>query len=114
MKIFEYENRFVKLLWLIVLLVSLGITAWVVSWNVLAYLDYEVVSQICVVYETPTEFPAVTFCDNNPFTTGLLPFDTNKDYDSLEMFLNNDWLHLGKMAASSPFYGDENRKRLVF
>ena len=70
-KIFEYENFFVKCIWLIVLLGSLSLTGWVMSWSVLAYLQYDVVSQIGVVYETSTEFPAVTFCDSNPFTTNI-------------------------------------------
>ena len=51
-KIFEYENFFVKFIWLIVLLGSLSLTAWVMSWSVVAYLKYGVVSQIGVLYET--------------------------------------------------------------
>ena len=78
-KIFEYENYLVKFLWSIVLLGSLGVTAWVLSWSVLEYSQYGVVSQIGVVYENPTEFPAVTFCDNNPFTTEYSGFVDQMD-----------------------------------
>ena len=105
-KIFEYENFFVKFIWLIVLLGSLSLTAWVMSWSVVAYLKYGVVSQIGVLYETPTEFPAVTFCDNNPFTTNV----------SLPVFSQNGGLRKniinGRMFASNPSYGDDNRKQL--
>ena len=66
-KIFEYENVFIKVIWFLVLLGSLFITGYVLSWSVLAYLDYGVSSQIGLVYELPTEFPAVTLCDSNPF-----------------------------------------------
>ena len=115
-KIFEYENYFVKLLWLIVLLGSLGITAWILSWSVLAYLQYGVVSQIGVVYENPTEFPAVTFCDNNPFTTEYSNFIDGIDQAGYPMNGNIPYNFrptiLGKMTASNPSYGDEKRKLL--
>ena len=65
-KIFEYENVFIKFIWFIVLLGSLFITGYVLSWSVLAYFDYGVSSQIGLVYELPTEFPAGTLCDSNP------------------------------------------------
>ena len=68
-KIFDYENNFVKFIWLIILLVSLGVNAWIMSWSIVAYLQYEVVSLIQVFSERPTEFPAVTICDINQFTT---------------------------------------------
>ena len=68
-KIFEYENFCVKTFWLFMFLASLGVTAWIISWTVLAYLQYNVVSQIDVVDVRPTQFPAVTLCDYNPYTT---------------------------------------------
>ena len=39
-----------------------------ISWNITGYLEYGVTSQIGVVYEQPTQFPAVTFCRSFPFT----------------------------------------------
>jgi len=111
-KIFEYENSFVKLLWSFILLGSLSLTAWVLSNNVLAYLQYGVVSQIGVVYETPTEFPAVTFCDNNPFTTGNYPDVGNLYANAVDDYGQFGYIYLFQMAASNPSYGDVNRKLL--
>ena len=44
-KIFEYENIFVRLFWLFVFLASLSVTAWFLSSNKAAYLEYDVVSK---------------------------------------------------------------------
>ena len=106
-KLFAYENLLVKLVWLIALIGSFGLTAWVVRLNVLSYLDYDVVSQIGIVYEAPTEFPAVTFCDNNPFTVNFPDNINIKDLTN-----KNDLKYGAIMAASDPAYVDENRKLL--
>ena len=68
-KIFDYENSYIRFFLLVIFLVSLGVTAWILSWSIFLYLEYGVVSKIGVVYEQPTEFPAVTICDNDLFTT---------------------------------------------
>ena len=68
-KIFEYKNNFVRFIWLFVLLFSLGVTAWIMSWSILEFTRHGTVSKIEMIYERPTEFPAVTFCDYQPFTT---------------------------------------------
>ena len=114
-KIFEYDNVFVKLFWILVLLTSLSVTAWMVNGTVQAYLQYGVTSQIGVVYELPTEFPAVTICDANQFNSKqsenfMYPIYTNNK-------IGSDWTNLytlSKMAASDPNYNDSNRKQLGF
>jgi len=110
-KIFVYENAFVQITWLLILLASLSLTAYVVASNLLTYL-MSTVSQTEIVNETPTEFPAVTFCDNNPFTTKEFP-DTdfadprNEDFEGVK-----SCIQLGLRLASSPLYDDEYRKKL--
>ena len=110
-KIFEYDNIFVKLFWLFILIASMSVTAWIVSWNVVAYLDYGVVSQIGDVYEIPTEFPAVTLCDNNPFTSSTGRSLINQPSGTSQTQLINA-IRLAEMKASDPSYGDANRKQL--
>jgi hypothetical protein len=114
-KIFEYDNVFIKFIWFLVLLGSLFITGYVLSWSVLAYLDYGVSSQIGLVYELPTEFPAVTLCDSNPFISKQSFNLMDSIYKSEN--LREDWSTLNKlttMLISSPAYGDDNRKKLGF
>jgi len=107
-KIFTYENKFVKFLWLIVLLASLSLTALIMIDNVSIFFKYEVVSQIGVVYETPTEFPAVTFCDNTPFTKDPPPI---QDKQPLDLF-NLQFLYLMSASAPPPYFDDDKRKKL--
>ena len=68
-KIFEYETHSVRVVWLFIFVASVSFTAFIVNNTIMEYFDHEVVSQIRVVYEKPVEFPAVTICNNNPFTT---------------------------------------------
>ena len=115
-KIFKYENRpFVQLIWVCILLVSSCLTFFIINQRVQSYLEFGVTSQISVVYETPTEFPAVTFCDINAFTT-LVAQNT-----MVNVFVNNNLTirnradsvtltHLAQMLTSDPAFGDENRK----
>jgi hypothetical protein len=68
-KVFEYKNPFAKLAWLVFLFGALAFTGWVMGLGVLDFLEWPVQSQIGVYFENPTEFPAVSFCDVNPFTS---------------------------------------------
>ena len=68
-KMLAYGPNFkVQFIWLIILLGSTGATFYFISKSVIDYLNHEVVSQTNIVNELPTQFPAVTFCDNNPFS----------------------------------------------
>ena len=107
-KIFEYSNFFARFFWLISFLISIGITAWIMSWTIRAYLDYSVVSQIGVVYEQKSEFPAVTFCDFNKVTT-------QQGQNLLDNFTHNSDCYgdfvCGRNKFSDPSVSDENRKK---
>ena len=108
-KIFKYNHSLIKILWLLVLIASLSLTALVMAENVRVFFEYNIVSQLGLIYEAPTEFPAITFCDNNPFTSDISPpiFDKYPiDYYNL--------IFLQQMAASAPypFFDDEKRKKL--
>ena len=80
------------------------------SWNILEYMQHGKISKIEIIYERPTEFPAVTFCDNQPFTTQIARdlvngFKANSRSETIRFFL-------ALMNASSPSFGDEKRKQL--
>ena len=117
-KIFEYENRFVRITLFFILLVSLCLTAWTMSQSVLAFLEYGVVSQIGIVYQRPTEFPAVTICDNQQGLEELFKQFLNSSdcLSSNFRFYVKDQIdcafHLAANRASEPIYGDEKRKQL--
>ena len=116
-KIFDYyENSlFTKLVWTLILLASSCLSFWLVRQNILSYLTYGVTSQISEVYEIPTEFPAVTLCDRNAFTTSHASTyfnDLSNQYLSDPSYHNNfpDTFALAQMLTSDPSFGDQNRK----
>jgi hypothetical protein len=116
-KIFAYENRFVRITLFLILLVSLCLTAWTMSQSVLAFLEYGVVSQIGIVYQRPTEFPAVTICDNQQGLEELFKQFLNSSdcLSSNFRFYVKDKIdcafQLAANKASEPIYGDEKRKQ---
>ena len=111
-KIFQYENIFVRFILFVILLLSLSFTALFMSRNILDFLEHGVVSKILVVYEQPTEFPAVTFCDNQPFTTGKGIHFVNNFYNSFECKSRNCSKYSANLKASDPSFNDEKRKEL--
>ena len=111
-KIFQYKNNiFAKLMWLSILILSACITAWMIVRTITNYLSYNVTSKIAVNYEIPTEFPAVTMCDTNPFSS-------TQAQDQFYAWFGTNWLDLetnekqAKMLASSPSYSNTQRRQL--
>jgi len=103
-------NYFVKFIWLIILLGSTGATFYFISYSIMGYLKFEVTSQIRIVNEIPTQFPTVTFCDNNPFPSEIADeFMYNisiiNRLESTELLF-----YLAKLYASSKLIDDEARK----
>ena len=111
-KIFEYENVFVRFVLFILLLVSLGFTAWFMSWSILDYFERDIVSKIQAVYEKPTEFPAVTFCDSQPFTTQQSFDFVNDFHNSPDCKAHNCSKHQASLKVFESFKSDEKRKQL--
>ena len=111
-KIFEYENVFIRFVLFIILLVYLGFTAWFMSWSILDYFERDIVSKIQVVYEKPTEFPAVTFCDSQPFTTQKSVEFVNNFQKSPDCKANNCSKHHASLKVFESFYTEEKRKQL--
>jgi hypothetical protein len=119
-KVFEYKNPFAKLAWLVFLFGALAFTGWVMSTGVLDFLQWPVQSQIGVYFENPTEFPAVTFCDVNPFTTkeSQTVYKNFTDQYGKTLTKTNETISVLKspgfdillMAASS--YSDDYKKKL--
>jgi hypothetical protein len=99
----------VQFIWLVILLGSTGATFYFISKSLIDYLKYEVVSQTTVINEVPTQFPAVTFCDNNPFTT-----EEAQVYMESIAYANGisplqSLTYLFQLNAASPSTSDETR-----
>ena len=68
-KIFQTNSLILQAIWTLVFLLFSMVTSGLVIKSLLEYFEYQVITQIKIVHEIPTEFPAVTICDANPFTT---------------------------------------------
>ena len=124
-KIFENEIFWVKIVWLLLFLLFTGFTAWLVIFNIINYFHYEVTSIIEVKNERPSNFPAITICNNNPFTSlnaqSLMDNFSNLSYGKiidnmtfLEAYTyNSNISEYTKMYVNSPFYNDINRSSLA-
>ena len=120
-KIFMYQgNLLAQVIWVLILIASTCATYWLITNSILDYLQYEVVSQTNVFYEVPTKFPAITICDNDPFSSKFAEslyenvskanIHVAKSINSVNSNLN----FLVKMQAANPSFGDMNRKLLGF
>ena len=44
-------------------------TAWVVYLGIFNYFEYDIVTKLDVINQRPADFPVITICNSNPFTT---------------------------------------------
>jgi len=123
-KIFQTKNFLLKFLWLSLFLIFTSLTAYFLSKNLLDYLNYDTVSKIDIINEKPTEFPALTICNTNPFTTSTAQllisnititnygYDINK-FTAQEVLKNFSYVNeMTRMYVSQNSYGDSKRKLL--
>jgi len=120
-KIYEYEVVWMKFFWLILFLTFTGLTAWLVIFNVINFCHYEVTSIIEIKNERPTNFPVLTACNNNPFTSkqsqslndyiSRTTFNLSFENMTFEQAYDNSGLinELTKMFVNAPSNNDSNR-----
>ena len=115
-KIFERQENFAaRSFWVLVFLASTFLTFYLIASSILNFLAYDVVIKIEVVYERPTQFPSVTFCDNNPFTTleSQQLFENISNIFNLSLTsLDFSVYYLALMKVANPDFGDVNRQLL--
>ena len=63
------EPLIVRFFWLVVFLFSASACVFLVAKSVQEYAKYEVTTTIRVVTEQKADFPAITFCSINPFSS---------------------------------------------
>ena len=112
-KIMDYRPNYkIQFIWLVILLGSTGATFYFIAKSLIDYFGYEVVSKTNVVYEIPTQFPTVTFCDNNPFST----YEAQAYMESIGKINNissdSSVVFLTQLNASNPSTSDDMRKNL--
>ena len=63
--IIRNERPFVKILWIIIILISMGACAFILSNVGIQYFAYEVVTKITVQSEIPAQMPSIVICNSN-------------------------------------------------
>lgn len=117
-KIFDYKNKCIKIIWALIFIASTLLTIIVCILLLVEYFEYDVITKTNVVYERPSQFPAVTLCDNDQFTTSdaqLFLINISRTYNL--SFSNSNDLHsiitLAQMRAANPLaYTNEWRQKL--
>ena len=67
--IFLTDNIFLKIMWTLFTCTSITICASAIISNIFDFLQYNVVTKVNIINETPITFPAVTICNLNGFSS---------------------------------------------
>ena len=59
----------IRLMWAVCLLVGVALTIYLIVQNVIAYFEYQVITESRINIKAPISFPKVTVCNLDPFTT---------------------------------------------
>ena len=121
-KVFTEKSSVLKFVWLVCFLLFSVVTAFCVARNFHDYYSYEVVFKIEIVNEKPIEFPAITICNANPFTTlsaqdllnNITTFNYAKNVNtfSSDGIFNVSFVYeMGRMYASRNQYKTVDKKR---
>ena len=120
-KIYQTKNVSLQLLWLACFILLSAFTAYFVAKNILDYYEREVVSKIEIINEKPLEFPSVTICNANPFTSPLAQslianmslnnYGENIEQLSLDEMISNVY-EMTKMYVNSDEFGKARRDKL--
>ena len=134
-KVFDTQHASLKVFWIISLVLTNALSSYLIIESFVAYFNYEVSTTSRNIFETPTQFPKITICNYNPFTTQYaLEFlsDLNKqirpEYDIFSADnLMNESLHftakdksqlivemysLAMSTVLNKNFSDDNRQRL--
>lgn len=115
--IFRVNKIYLKLTWLILLIISFSFCCFTILKSILAYLDFEVTTKIRMIPDKPILFPVVSFCNINPFITNkgyqfvLDHFNKkfNQNFESFDQILenvldlNSEYEYLMQMSADEMF-----------
>jgi hypothetical protein len=104
------ETILIQLIWFCILFGSTGATLFLITKSIMDYLKHDVITQIKLVNEMPANFPTITFCDNNPFST-LRAEEFMHNISIMNNITDHETIfNLAKIYASSDLLSDEERK----
>jgi hypothetical protein len=98
-QIFTRNSIILRAFWIFGFLGFSAICSMLISKSFISYFQYETVTKIETVYEVPTLFPTVTFCNLNPFTTNesfqyVQDFLKKNNFNDLDQILSQNFSDL--------------------
>jgi hypothetical protein len=123
-KIFETKHWLLQLTWLSLFVIFTAFTSYFVAKNIIDFFVYETISKIEIINEKPTEFPVITICNANPYTTltasdlitNIIQSNFDTPFEALnswEMLDNYSSVYdLVKLYTNRHDYSNENKKLL--
>ena len=97
LKLFLTRHLILKIFLFIFILVTSGLASYLVIQSVMTYFTYEVSTKSRTIFETPTLFPKVTFCNVNRFTTqyAFQLLETGIQNSQIDALSNEEKIKLG-------------------
>ena len=102
-----------QLNWLDLFVIYTAFTVYFVSKNIMDYFEYETISRLEIIYEKPTQYPYITICNSNPFTTTKLADQLITNLNFLNKGLSFNPLSLWSMIDNYSSTYDELIKQYV-
>lgn len=69
--IFKRKNRLIKFFWLVCFLVSAATCSYMIFLSIIAFFQHETVTKAQQVNQISTDYPVVSICNINPYTTNF-------------------------------------------
>ena len=110
-------SKVIKIIWTISMVISLTSCSYLIIKNLFYYYEYNIVTNINVVYEIPSKFPAVSICQQNIDYSPSSRFLSNKNIIKCKFNLK-DCAVSNFTLFYDPYYGNcfkfnGNSKRLL-
>lgn len=94
-RIASNDNLFIRIVWICFFLASGALCVYMICLNIIGYFQFDTVSKIEKHHLITTEFPAVTICNTNPYTT-----EESFKFIS-DLFIDNHMVNPGDQSAST-------------
>lgn len=105
------DRKSIKLMWTFFTLVCTGFCLFLIEENVKNYLEFNVVTRVRIINEFPSDFPTISICNLNQFTTNysvqfLKNFARENNYPDIFNLTNLDLLNITEYDSLLSVFSD--------
>ncbi|XP_071951629.1 acid-sensing ion channel 5-like [Antedon mediterranea] len=109
-RLVEERPRSYKMLWVVIIVASVGFCSWEVQKRISNYFEYNVNTEITVKFSNNLTFPAVTICNFNRYRLSQI---TEDEFSYLTCLADNEY-KVCKEELKAPFNSSEFTNRAGF